>query len=172
MTRSQLTPMPEFFDRYINSNDDVSLIEALQISLQELIHAPVEKWSALGHQVYAPGKWTVKDMLQHIIDTERVFMYRATAFARGQKEAMPFDENMYAQNAHASNRELDAIIEEAITLRKSTIQLFQSFTNEMLLQIGISFKGEYAVQALGFIIAGHQRWHFKILEERYYPLLA
>lgn len=171
MKRSQLLSMPEYFDRYINMNDDVELKDALQISESELIHAPIEKWKALGNKVYAPGKWTVKDLLQHIIDTERVFAYRALAFARGQSKVLPFDEEMFANQAIAIKRNIDDLFNEALNLRKSTIDLFQSFSDEMLMQEGLSFKGTYKVCDIGFIISGHQRWHFKVLEERYYGMM-
>ena len=172
MTRSQLTSLPEYFDRYINKTDDVDVLTALQTSVTELENAPIEKWNALGDRVYAEGKWTVKDILQHLIDTERVFAYRATAFARGDKNVMPFDEEAYAKNAKATERSLENLLEESIHLRKSTIYLYQSFSQEMLDRTGKSFKGEYSVHAMGYIFAGHQRWHFGILEERYFPLLA
>ena len=171
MTRSQLTSLPEYFDRYINKTDDVDVLTALQTSVTELENAPIEKWNALGDRVYAEGKWTVKDILQHLIDTERVFAYRATAFARGDKKVMPFDEEMYAKNAKATERTLEDLLEESIHLRKSTIYLYQSFSQKMLDRTGKSFKGEYSVHAMGYIFAGHQRWHFGILEERYFPLL-
>ncbi|MES2691461.1 MAG: DinB family protein, partial [Bacteroidota bacterium] len=156
---------------YINMADDVELSEALQTGLLELENAPVEKWKALGDKVYAPGKWTVKDMIQHLIDTERVFSYRAVSFARGEKKVMPFDEELYGKNAAAGLRTIEDLVEEAITLRRSTIQLFNSFTSEMLSKTGSSMKAEYSVLAIGFIFPGHQRWHFKVLEEKYYPLL-
>ena len=171
MKRSQLNPMPEYFDRYINMTDDVELPEAFQISLKELENAPIEKWKALADKVYAPGKWTVKDILQHLIDTERVFSYRALSFARGEKSVMPFDEDGYGRYANAGLRTIENLLEEAICVRRSTIQLYKSFTPEMLNNMGMGFKGEYTVQAIGFIFPGHQRWHFKILEEKYYPLL-
>jgi DinB superfamily len=171
MTRSQLNPMPEYFDRYINLTDDVEIAAALQISLQELQQAPVEKWTALGEKVYAPGKWTVKDVLQHLIDTERVFSYRATAFSRGERDVMSFDEELYGKNANANARTIANLLEEAICLRQSCIHLYKSFSNGMLLRTGNGFKGPYSVASIGFIIAGHQRWHLKILEEKYYPLL-
>ena len=69
------------------------------------------------------------------------------------------------------NRDWDSLLEEAISVRKSTISLFNSFTPEMLLKMGIGFKGEYSVHAIGFILAGHQRWHFRVINERYIPLL-
>lgn len=171
MTRSQLNPMPVYFDRYINLADDVSLSEALDISLKELENAPVDKWAALGDRVYAPGKWTVKDLLQHIMDTERVFCYRALSFARGEREVKPFDEDKYGMNAQAGRRSLTDLLEEAILIRKATNALFRSFSPDMLATMGLGFKGEYSVHSIGFIIAGHQRWHFKVIEERYFPLL-
>ena len=87
MKRSEIT-LPEYFDRYINKCDDVTILEALQQSLQELENAPIEKWKQLGDKVYAPGKWTIREILQHLIDTERVFSYRATAFSRGDENVM------------------------------------------------------------------------------------
>ena len=171
MKRSELKPMPDYFDRYINKTDDVALLEALEISLQELQQVPLQKWKALGDNVYAEGKWTLKQLLQHTIDTERVFAYRATAFARKDPQRMiSFDEDLYANNAIVSHRKLEDVLEEAILLRKSTIALFKSFTEEMLQTIGKSFNSEYSVAAIGFVIAGHQRWHFEVISERYAPL--
>ncbi len=171
MTRSQINPMPEYFDRYINMTDDVDLSTALKISLQELENAPIEKWKALGEKTYAPDKWTVKDILQHLIDTERVFSYRALSFARGEGSVTSYDEENYGKMANANRRTIENLIEECILVRKSTIKLYESFTNEMQNRVGMGFKGEYSVLAIGFIFSGHQRWHFKILEEKYYPLL-
>ncbi len=173
MKKEDIKKMPEYFDRYINLTDDVTYLEALQTSLQELENAPIEKWKTLGDKVYAEGKWTVKDILQHYIDTERVFTYRITAIARGDKQKMPpFDEESFADNTIANNRSVDDLINELILVRKGTIAMYQSFTNEMLHQLGNGFNGsQYCPLALGFMLAGHQRWHFKVLEERYFPLL-
>lgn len=171
MKRSELYPMPEYFDRYILLADDIEMLEALQISLYELENIPLDLWQSLGNQVYAPGKWTIKDLMQHMIDTERIFSYRAVSFARGDEQVPLYDEDEFAKNAHANERTLDALIAEAIALRKSTIHLFQSFTDDMLAKLGNGFKGEYSVHAIGFILAGHQRWHFKVIEEKYLPLL-
>jgi hypothetical protein len=154
-------------------SDDVTCIEALETSLKELENAPMDKWKQLNEKVYAPGKWTIKDILQHDIDTERVFTYRITAIARGDKQKMiPYDEDAFALNAKANRRSIDELYEELILVRKGTIAMFKSFTNDMLQQQGFGFNGvEYSPLALGFMLAGHQRWHFKVLEERYYPLL-
>lgn len=173
MNKSDIKKMPEYFDRYIHLAEDVSVVESLQISLQELENVPLETWKALDGKVYAPGKWTVKDILQHYIDTERVFTYRITAIARGDKQNMiPYDEEIFAQNAHANRRSIEDLMEELLLIRKATVKLFQSFTTEMLQQQGFGFGGtQYCPLALGFMLAGHQRWHFKVLEDKYYPLV-
>ncbi len=174
MKKSAIQKMPEYFDRYINLTDDVSYLEALEISLKELYDAPIDKWKALGDLVYAPGKWTIKDILQHYIDTERVFNYRITAIARGDKQNMtPFDEDSYAKNAVASKRTIDDLMEELILVRKATLAMYKGFTENMLHQLGNGANNvQYSPLALGFMIGGHQRWHFKVLEERYYGLLG
>jgi hypothetical protein len=173
MTKSHILQMPEYFDRYINLADDVPVTAALQISLMELEEAPIEKWKALGEKAYMEGKWTIKDILQHYIDVERVFTYRITAIARGDKQRMiPYDEDVYAQQAQANRRTVDDLLEELVLLRWATIMLYQSFTTDMLQQQGFGFSGmQYCPLSLGFMLAGHQRWHFRVLEEKYYPLL-
>lgn len=173
MKRSQLNPMPEYFDRYINKCDDVELLEALQICIDELDHAPIEKWKALGQKVYAPGKWTINDLLQHMIDTERIFCFRALVFARGEKQSVPsFDEDGYALSAQANSRSLESLVEELKGTHRSAKALFESFTPQMLSRMCKGFKGEYSVASVAFVLAGHQRWHFQVMEEKYFPILG
>lgn len=172
MKRSDIHPMPEYFDRYINQVDDIELSDALQQSIREIEQFPLDRWRALGDTVYAPGKWTVKDILQHLIDTERVFAYRALSFARGETTRLPsYDEDAFAQSALANRRELEDLVAELLLSRRSFEAMYRSFDPEMLQRTGLSFKGTYSVLSIGFVIAGHQRHHLNILEERYYPLL-
>ncbi|MGV3696533.1 DinB family protein [Flavobacterium sp.] len=174
MKKSDIRKMPEYFDRYINLTDDVTYMQALETSLEELRNAPFDKWNALGEKIYAPGKWTIKDVLQHLIDTERVFAYRMTAFARKDKQKMrSFDEELFAKNAFANRRTVADLVAELILVRQNYIALYKSFSPEMLQLSGKAYNGvEYCVLSMGFCMPGHQRWHFKILEERYYPLLS
>lgn len=168
MKRSDINPMPTYFDRYINQVDDIELSEALQQSLVELDGAPLEHWRAVGTKAVAPGQWTVNDTLQHLVDTERVFSYRALAFARGEQERLTsFDEAAYAASAAANQRDIANLIGELKAVRQAFIHLFASFTDEMLQRSGQGFKGEYSVLSIGFTMPGHQRHHFKILAERY-----
>lgn len=172
MKRSELNPMPEYFDRYINLCDDVELLLAIEISIEEIDRFPVKKWANLGDTVYAPGKWTVKDILQHLIDTERIFMYRALAFARNEKTKLPsYEEDSYAYNANAGHRTLEELINELRSVHLAFKSMYESFTPEMLSRSGESFKGTYSVASIGFCMAGHQRWHLKVLKERYEPLI-
>jgi hypothetical protein len=172
MKKSDVKKMPEYFDRYINLTDDVTYLEALRTSLSELKNAPIPKWNALGSKVYLEEKWTVKDILQHFIDTERVFTYRITAIARGDKQTLiPYDQNLYARNTIANNRTIENLLKELILVRQGTIAMYETFTGEMLHQIGNGPNINYCPLSLGFMIAGHQRWHFKVLKEKYYVLL-
>ncbi|MEP7376404.1 MAG: DinB family protein [Chitinophagaceae bacterium] len=173
MTRSQLDPMPQYFDRYINKCDDIELLQAIQRSIDELDDFPLEKWKSLGNKVYAPGKWTVTDILQHLVDTERIFAYRALAFSRGETQALPsFNEDEYASMARADTRTVESLVEELRIVHQSFQKLFESFTPRMLQKSGKGFKGEYSVASIGFCMPGHQRWHINILEQKYYPLLT
>lgn len=173
MKKSDIKKMPEYFDRYINLTDDVTYMEALEISLKELQNLPLEKFKVIGDKTYAPNKWTIKDILQHFIDTERVFSYRVTAFAREDGQNMlSYNEDLYAKNAHACLRSFGDLIEELIIVRKSYIAQYKSYTAEMLLKSGKGYNGaEYCVLSMAFMIPGHQRWHLKVIEERYFPLV-
>ncbi|MBN8834984.1 MAG: hypothetical protein ABS68_10680 [Niastella sp. SCN 39-18] len=173
MLRSELKILPAYFDKYINLCDDADIVEAIQTSITELKQAPVKDWEALGNKVYAPGKWTIPDILQHLIDTERVFCYRALCFARKDKQTMiGMDENSYALEACASNRGILSLIEELIISHQSFLLMYKSFTPHMLGQEGHGFAGKYSVADIGFIMPGHQRWHFKTIREKYLPLLG
>lgn len=168
MKRSDINPMPAYFDRYINQIEDIELSEALQQSLTELDAVPLAHWRTVGTQVVAAGQWTVNDTLQHLIDTERIFSYRALAFARGEQQRLTsFDETVYAAVSNAHQRSIDDLIAELKAVRQSFMHLFASFTDEMLQRGGQGFKGEYSVLSIGFTMLGHQRHHFKILAERY-----
>ena len=173
MYKSEIVSMPEYFDRYISLTPDTSILDALHLSLDALENAPINTWFALGDKTYAPEKWTVKDILQHCIDAERIFEYRILSIARGeQQRLLSFDEEAFGVLAQAHLRHVDSLFEEWILVRKSLIKMFETFTDEMLLRQGTAYNGiQYGPLALGYVVAGHQKWHFNILEERYYPLL-
>jgi hypothetical protein len=172
MFKSALPFMPEYFDRYINQTDDIALIEMLVRAQEELQNFAWDKLHALGERVYAPGKWTGRDILQHLIDTERIMAYRALCVARGEVANLPgFEEDDFAAAAKGNQRDLEDLRAEFLAVRNSTLYLFRSFSDTMLLRTGTASGRPTNTLALGFIIAGHQRHHFRVLEERYWPVL-
>ena len=117
---------------------------------------------------YAEGKWTLKEMLQHMIDTERIFSYRALAIARKETVTLPgFDENVYATNSLANRRTWEELSQEMKIVRESTTILFKSFTEEMLQSSGCFSAANGNVNTLGLIIVGHFYHHVNISNERY-----
>jgi len=172
MKRSDIKILPAHYDTYIKEVEDIKLTDALQKYGKPYFQAEGDNFNVLGDKVYAPGKWTVKDIMQHIIDAERVFSYRAMRFARNDKTLLPpFEENDYAVTAEASKRNLNDLLEEFCAVRESTIMLFKSFTDEMLLREGKVSTGDISVVSIGFAIAGHAIHHMGILKERYYNLI-
>jgi len=157
-----------FYESYVSLVHEEDLNEALHSSLEEirdmLENIPIEK----ADHAYAEGKWTVKELLQHIIDAERVFSYRAVSIARGEQQSLPsFDENSYAKLADVSQRSLREMKEELLTLRSSVYLMFKGFNESMLKNIGTASEKKISVNALGYISIGHIRHHFNILRERY-----
>ncbi len=173
MKRSDIQHMPQFFDRYINLAPDIDIIDALQATagiLEE--HTFKTSLEALQDKVYAPGKWTAKDIVQHLIDNERIMSYRAMRFARNDKTALPgYDEDLFGANTTAATRTLADLLEEFTIVRQSTLALFRSFSDEMFHREGISFNQQISPLALGFVLVGHPIHHVNILKERYFPLI-
>ncbi len=168
MNKSDIPYVTEAFDNYIRVAYDIELIAGLQKAKHEMQSIPFSKLEELGDKAYAPNKWTVKDLLQHLIDSERIFNYRALRFARMDATALPgFEENDYAANADASHRTMQDLMQEFIAVRETTIQLFTSFTDKMLLAEGTASGRRITTLALGYAIIGHQLHHYKIIEERY-----
>lgn len=175
MKPQEIDPKPQFFDRYIDLVEDIELLDALEIHSPEAVFSDLDTLEALGDKVYAPGKWTIKDIVQHCIDTERIMSYRALRFARNDQTLLPgFEENDYAQNALASQRTLEDLLDEFEIVRAATLALFDNFDVEMLVRSGMGgslSKVPISVAALGFMVVGHAIHHQNIIDERYLPLL-
>lgn len=164
--------MPAFYDRYINLVEDVDVLEALENHSPEAIFSEVDALEALGDSVYAPGKWTIRDIIQHCIDTERIMSYRALRFARNDQTSLPgFEENDYAQNTLASERTLEDLLDEYEIVRAATLAQFQNFNETMLQRSGQASSSTISVGALGFMLVGHAIHHMNVIRERYLPLL-
>lgn len=118
---------------------------------------------------YESGKWTIKEVLQHVIDTERIFMYRCLRIARGDATPMAgYDQDNYIEPAQTSNKSMTDIIKEYRITREYSINLLQSFNNTDLMQVGTASGSKVSARAVAFIVLGHELWHKKIIEERYF----
>ncbi len=159
---------PPYFKNYLGGVQAENVDEAINKYSSALIDffnsIPEEKHLYR----YAEDKWTVKEMLQHIIDTERIFAYRALVIARKDKTALPgFDENDYARESEANNRTWRSLVDEFELVRKSTDCLLLSFSPEQLQQVGTTNNYATSTEAVCFIIFGHILHHKNILVERY-----
>ena len=154
---------PEFHRIYIDAVKENDVLKALKKNTREfkkfLEKIPKKKIDF----AYAKDKWSIRQLLQHIIDAERVFAYRALSFSRKDAASLPgFDENTWAANAKTSNRKWNDLVEEFKAVRKSTELLFSSFDDEQLLAVGTANNNNINTIALGFICAGHTIHHINI----------
>ena len=167
MYRPQADEYPVFYKGYIDTvKDDVlaELEHQIESFTTLLKGIPLEK-SGFS---YAEGKWTIVELLGHILDTERIMAYRALRIARNDSTPLPgFEENDYVANAHFADRSLDSMREEFEHLRKANLFLIKSFNETEFSRVGISNDKPISVKALVFIIAGHLNHHIRILNERY-----
>ncbi len=158
-----------FYAGYIEQvSDEYTLMEELEISVHRFIkfvqNLPMDKFDYR----YAEGKWTIKDIIQHLIDAERVFAYRALRFARRDQTPLPgFEEDDYVVAAQGTKRGLQDLLTEFLIVRQSTLALFKTFDQETLVQAGTASGRLMSVRALGFVIIGHQNHHMRVFEERY-----
>ena len=156
------------YKHYILELGNVDLFEILKVSSNELLETVKDLSEEKMVFRYDEGKWSIKELLQHIIDTERIMSYRALRFSRNDAtELQGFDENWYVDNSNGNDRNSIDLVEEFTCTRRASISLFKSFTDEMLLLSGTANESDITVRALGFIIAGHQMHHLKIIKERY-----
>jgi uncharacterized damage-inducible protein DinB len=156
------------FANYIREAGDNNLIEELEISLHAFIkfvqNIPMDKFD---HR-YAEGKWTIKDIIQHLMDCERIFAYRALRFSRNDKTALAsFEEDDYANSTNSNSRSIQDLLTEFSALRHSNLLFYKSLSEEQLKRIGTASNIQISVRALGFVIIGHQKHHHKVFEERY-----
>jgi hypothetical protein len=168
MARPDLSSTPPFFHNYIQQVTGDDLMGAFKKETAALTAFIESIPAAKVDYRYAPGKWTIRELLQHIIDAERIFAYRALRFARKDKTPLQgFDENSYAEFSKADKRDWKELVDEFKTVRKSSEYLFGSFDEEQLQATGTSGGNSIAVLALGYIVIGHALHHKKVIEERY-----
>jgi uncharacterized damage-inducible protein DinB len=157
-----------YFGKYINVVPSGNIVSLMTEQLEVTLHALRTVSETRAAYRYAPEKWSVKQVVGHLIDTERVFTYRAMCFARGESTDLPsFDENEFMQNASFDNRTLGSLIDEFEIVRHATISLFANLTSEEWLRSGRANKNLMSVRAAAWIIVGHEMHHRQILQEKY-----
>jgi len=158
----------EYFKRYINVVKEDDAMEALDNNLKSFLKLLKRIPRKKINYAYGEGKWTIKQVVQHVIDTERVFAYRALRFSKNEGvDLSGFDENVWGDNTPVDQRKWKDMIEEFKHLRKANIAMFNSFTKEQWLLSGTANNNLLNVTALGFMCAGHVQHHIGILKERY-----
>jgi uncharacterized damage-inducible protein DinB len=167
MNRPYINEYAEFYQKYIDTvdNDVIDELETQAYAFPEFLRAIP---SGKEDYKYAPGKWSIKELVGHVIDTERIMTYRALRFARNDSTAVAgFDEEHYVAHAHFSDRTLEGFAEEFNLLRRSNLHFFRSLTESELARTGTANGASVSVRALLFIIAGHLNHHRRIITERY-----
>lgn len=167
-----MRPAPQhhipYFSRYIDLVSEDDLIGALENDLGAFLGFLRTVPENKADYAYAPGKWTVKQVINHVIDTERIFAYRALCFARGEQQTLPgFEENDYAAQANLTHTDLHLLAQEFDVVRRSTILMFKQLQEPELLRMGQMASGKANPLSLGFTICGHGKHHVNVMKERY-----
>lgn len=167
-TAPDFSTLPDFYKKYVQHVQDSQLLDALKSSGDIMRGLVLNIPEELGEYRYAPGKWSIKELICHTMDAERIFAYRALRFARNDSTALEgFEENDYAPQANAHGRTLKQLVSEMNNLRITTQDLFASFTQEMLQRNGLANNKLISVLNIGYVIAGHETHHRIVLTERY-----
>ncbi|NNG28040.1 MAG: DinB family protein [Ignavibacteriaceae bacterium] len=157
-----------YFERYIKliEGDDIKKILYEQNKItRELINS-ISDYK--GNYRYADNKWTIKEVIGHILDSERILAYRALSLARGEKKSLPgFDHEDYVREGNFNSRELLELSFEFKLLRESNLLQFKNFSEDMLCKKGLADEASVSVLALLYIIGGHEKHHLNVLEEKY-----
>ena len=167
-----MTDFEKYIQRYLDLIPTENWLEELKKSGEKTISLFSFLTEEQSKFAYAEGKWTLKEVLLHLSDTERVFQYRILAFARGEKSELPgFDEESYAANSFANERSLESLLEEYQLVRKSSQILLETLNPSVLSNIGIANGNQISVETICQLIVGHNIHHLNVVEERYLPEL-
>jgi hypothetical protein len=172
LVRPEPTEYAAFYETYVSKvpgSDVMSQLESQRLQTAQLFAASTERD---GNFRYAPGKWTIKEVVGHLSDSERIFSYRALRIARGDQTPLPgFEQDDYVKNGNFVEQSLADLVAEYGSVRVATLALLRSFNAEAWSRRGTASNNPITVRALAFIIAGHELHHRDILKERYFPAI-
>jgi len=167
-TRPATTEYLPYYTRYIERVQGNDIMAALKGQLRETLALLACVSNEESMLRYAPGKWTVREVLGHMIDTERIFAYRALRIGRGDQTPIEgYEQDDYVRNGNFNNVRWSALVEEFDLVRRSTISLFSGFADDAWTRSGTANKAEVTVRAIAWIIAGHELHHRGIIEQKY-----
>lgn len=167
-----MTDFQKYIQRYLDLIPSENWLEELKKSGDKTVSLFSFLTEEQSKFAYAEGKWTLKEVLLHLSDTERIFQYRVLSIARGEEKNLPgFDEELYAQNSFANDRSLDSLLEEYQLVRRSSEILLETFNPSVLNNIGTANGNQISAETIGKLIVGHNIHHLNVVEERYLPNL-
>jgi len=161
----------DFYADYVEGLPDQSLMQILPYQNRQFVDLLSDFNEQTSIRTYEPGKWSVKEILGHLADTELIFQYRALTLARGEKNLLPgYDQDHYVLTANFDNVSLNHLLERIRLTREITISFFHSFTPIQLMRAGVVNDNPLTVRAIGFVIAGHELHHMRVIKQKYLSL--
>lgn len=171
MNNQEVKKNPAFLAYVYELNEGNELTEALQLSLNAINELDIAQLNRIGLKTYEKGKWSLHKILQHLVDWERIWCFRAIIFARGEGTIPDaHDQEIMGQNSNADDLSIEQLVNELRVVRQSTIMMFESFNEKILKTSCRFFEYEMPLAAIGLTIAAHQIHHLKVIEDRYIPL--
>lgn len=168
MNRPEKTEYAEFYEKYVSLVKENNVVAAMQNQFAEFTNIFASIPEEKGSFSYAPDKWSIKELVGHLIDGERIFAYRALRFARADQTPLNgFEQDDYIENADFNSINLSDLVEELLLLRRANMLFFNNLTADAWLRTGTASNVQISVRALAFIMVGHIRHHLNILNERY-----
>ncbi|MCR9253314.1 MAG: DinB family protein [bacterium] len=171
MKSQNIKKNPEFLEYVLKLNEGNSLLEALQLSLKQIEDLDISHLNRIGLKSYERDKWTINKILQHLIDWERIWCFRAIIFARNEGSIPDaYDQETMGKNSNADELSIEQLVNELLITRQSTIMMFESFSDKILNMSCVFFEYEMPLYTMGLTIAAHQIHHFNVIKEKYLPL--
>jgi hypothetical protein len=168
MTKPEANEYAEYYDKYVSLVPDGNINQTLAAQTEDTLKLLRSIPEAKGLHAYAPGKWTIKQAIGHVTDTERIFAYRALCVGRGDQTPLPgFEQNDYVSSTDFNARTLTDLIDEFVVVRQATLHLFKHFSDAEWRRIGTASDNPVSARALAYTIAGHELYHNALLRERY-----
>jgi hypothetical protein len=158
-----------YYDRYISLIQGTDILGTLESQRRQTMLLLSGREESDGDYCYAPDKWSAKEVLGHVCDTERIFAYRALRISRADRTPIEgFEQDDYVSNGPFATRPLCELIDDYLAVRRATLTLFRNLDDQAWIRRGIANKNDVSVRALAYIIAGHEAHHRRILEQKYF----